>query len=761
MEISVSGFFLGVENSFWLSMGMDLLLKGSLLLALGLLVEKLLFKSSASARSSLWTVITVLILLIPFSGSLAIPQLHAWPEETGRETKLINIIYEPPAPVSNPADVARSVRNDGAAADENLAVLEKETGFLPDLLWLGSSIWVSGVIIFMMITLYKLISSRNLLRNTCSLDAGNIRQAIASAKRKLEIRQRIRLLFSRDMEIPCVTGLCSPVLILPASATTWDQNKLNAVLLHELAHVRRKDTLRLLLLDLATALSWMNPLVWLAARKSKLEMENSCDDFVINAGVKSSDYAMQLFHFITLLSRARKAPTGAVTMARKSTLESRVSSILDKNNHRKPLGKAGALAFTMTLLLIAVPLLAMKFLDTRHLETTLTGTQDVGGTRLEELLRYFPETNYQEIYHKDFVALKNAENSKVFRKYFEPEVSYATLIYELIPEESRKNILSITVGRTVKTKAYEAVPGKYDKAGRPLIPELTNPDGTINRKKVENGMRLSMFEQDDMTVFGNHGANIAVVRYEGKILNSIGKGTEVKEVDGQKIYKQPDGYWVLHIEPGVMLMANKLDEIKAMIQTSKGEIPCVTEMTSVNELRTYSQDLGPIWKLTSFSSNFDYEIQYYTNKLADSNIPEKRKKNYRTILRNVDRVQKMKPLVFAVDTFKAGSVIEKMTMELCGDKQAAKRRFDKSWTNTKTRPDWGFETYMRNYKDVPESKAFHNAIEKSTKRDLDGRLIIARATIDDGLLKLAQKARAGIDKWRQQQKEKVAREAAK
>jgi len=99
------------------------------------------------------------------------------------------------------------------------------------------------------------------------------------------------------------------------------------VLLHELAHVRRRDLIGHGIAGLACAVSWFNPLVWVAATHLRVESELASDDIVLDAGIRPSAYAQHLLDLVTSMSR--RAPSVAVAMARPKELEGRLIAILD------------------------------------------------------------------------------------------------------------------------------------------------------------------------------------------------------------------------------------------------------------------------------------------------------------------------------------------------------------------------------------------------------------------------------------------------
>lgn len=128
-------------------------------------------------------------------------------------------------------------------------------------------------------------------------------------------------------------GVLRPVVLLSETALVWPWRRLEPVLLHELAHVRRADSLTQLLSRLACAFYWFNPFVWLGARALRAEAEASADDAVLRCGVPPSDYAEGLVSIAASLRRPAFASLG-VPIMKQSKIEARVHAILDSRPRR-------------------------------------------------------------------------------------------------------------------------------------------------------------------------------------------------------------------------------------------------------------------------------------------------------------------------------------------------------------------------------------------------------------------------------------------
>ena len=146
--------------------------------------------------------------------------------------------------------------------------------------------------------------------------------------------KRLPALWQADVPVPMTWGTRRPIVLLPLTAETWRADRLQAVLLHEQAHVRRGDWLSHRLADVACALSWFHPFAWWTARRLRAEGEMACDDLVLSSGVAAPDYARHLLDVARGLHAAPILPQAALAMARSTRLGGRLKLILDPHRRR-------------------------------------------------------------------------------------------------------------------------------------------------------------------------------------------------------------------------------------------------------------------------------------------------------------------------------------------------------------------------------------------------------------------------------------------
>jgi HEAT repeat protein/ribosomal protein L11 len=142
--------------------------------------------------------------------------------------------------------------------------------------------------------------------------------------------------------MPFACGVFRATIVLPAESDSWSLDRRRAVLLHELAHVRRHDLIGHTLSRLACAVYWFHPLVWTAAKQLRSESERACDDLALACGARATDYAEHLLDIVTSVRRDA-TPSVALAMARRKEFEGRMLAILDPElRHSSPSRKQSA-----------------------------------------------------------------------------------------------------------------------------------------------------------------------------------------------------------------------------------------------------------------------------------------------------------------------------------------------------------------------------------------------------------------------------------
>ena len=179
---------------------------------------------------------------------------------------------------------------------------------------------------------------------------------------------RVRLAASRDVSVPLTWGLWRPVILLPESALDWSADRLQAVLRHELVHVRARDASMRLTARIACALFWFHPGVWWMSRRFEADAEEASDDRVLLSGIRASDYAEWLG---ASASGSSHHPQAAMALVRRSNLRTRLAAVTDAHRHVGAPGRRVALfAVALTAAMVA-PLATARLAPTRQVLTSL------------------------------------------------------------------------------------------------------------------------------------------------------------------------------------------------------------------------------------------------------------------------------------------------------------------------------------------------------------------------------------------------------
>lgn len=343
-----------------------LLLKATIILlaALGLTLM-MQQRFSAGARHVVWLVTVAALLLVP--------ALTVWAPLPVRVLPAVST-FDAGTPA--PSDFAPGIVD---ASPTNSSAVASDEGVRPatdpasisavssGAVFAGMSpvslllvIWGAVVLAIASSLGFAALTVRRIVNRSEPLDSRDWLDPLFEVSDRLGLEEPPRVLRSEDAKMPFACGVLNPTIVLPAECDNWTLDRRRAVLLHELAHVKRHDLVGHTLGRVACAIYWFHPLVWTAARKLRSESERACDDLALSCGARATDYAEHLLDIVTSV-RGDATPSVALAMARRREFEGRMLAILDPElrhstpSRRQSMALIGGLAMMAVVIGAAAP----------------------------------------------------------------------------------------------------------------------------------------------------------------------------------------------------------------------------------------------------------------------------------------------------------------------------------------------------------------------------------------------------------------------
>ncbi|MEE8477982.1 MAG: M56 family metallopeptidase, partial [Gemmatimonadales bacterium] len=351
------------------------LIKSTLLLCLVLGIAGLMRRTSASARHLVWSMGILGALLIPVLSQTLPWHLPVLPAASAPGVEAAPSPTLTLAPARPEPTLGDDAKVDGAvttsANSTKAGVFFSATGEQASATPPTESLWNTGVIVRVLVAVWLagavgligwvllgMFLVGRIVRHGTPLRDYRWVQLLGAVSEDMGVVAPVRLVRSGALPMPVTCGVVRPIVILPEGSEEWGQDRRRAVLMHELAHVRRHDIVFHMLARFACAFYWFHPLVWYAARKLRAESERACDDQVLNAGTQASDYADHLLQIVRSAGYSR-TPATAVPMAQRSEFEGRLLAILDSGVKRHGLTLARGLGIILAVALSTIPLAAL------------------------------------------------------------------------------------------------------------------------------------------------------------------------------------------------------------------------------------------------------------------------------------------------------------------------------------------------------------------------------------------------------------------
>ncbi|HVF38851.1 MAG TPA: M56 family metallopeptidase [Gemmatimonadaceae bacterium] len=373
-------------------------IKCALILGAAGIVTTLASRASAAFRHLVWTVAVVSSLAIPLLGSV-LPQWNA--DVTGLIAVAQKAMREIPvaaAPIgaeamsaatTNPQAltiVGDAIAQSGksvVAADGNIverqpqsslapiaprsqpdnvissATAETATPALRDWTSILFVLWALGVVAALLPTAFGIIRLRTIARTARQVRDGRWAELVERIRHASHLPGRVNVVESESTTMPMTWGIFTPTLLVPARSSEWTEWQCRNVLMHELAHVERRDCLTQMLAQVLCAIHWFNPLAWYASHRMRVERELACDDRVLTTGSAPSDYAANLLDVARSLRAPSYTSQTAIAMARPSQLSGRLLAVLDGSRNRSTVNRSLATVILIAAGAIVLPLASL------------------------------------------------------------------------------------------------------------------------------------------------------------------------------------------------------------------------------------------------------------------------------------------------------------------------------------------------------------------------------------------------------------------
>jgi bla regulator protein BlaR1 len=305
------------------------------------LLTLMLRKNHARARYALWLAAS-LKFLIPFSLLVGIGGRFGWLRASdGIETGFTFVADEFSQPFSKVTVVTHPAR---------AAVTQGPTHFLPVII---AAVWLCGFLSVVFVWCVRWRRMSVAMRNSVPLLDGREVMALRRIESVGGVRKRIEMFLSSASLEPGIFGIARPVLVWPEGISArLDDAHVEAILAHEVGHVRRRDNLFAAIHMLVEAIFWFHPLVWFLGTRLVEEREVACDEEVLELGSERQIYAESILKVCEFCVGSPLACVSGVTGA---DLKKRIVRIMSAGaTHKLNSGKKlllGAAAMTA----IAVP----------------------------------------------------------------------------------------------------------------------------------------------------------------------------------------------------------------------------------------------------------------------------------------------------------------------------------------------------------------------------------------------------------------------
>ena len=328
-ELLTSGWTAALLSHLWQSTALALL---------AWLLTIALRRNSARVRYAIWFVASIKFLL-PFQLLASIGARWSRPV-ANNSAQIFSVIEE----FSRPIRQAPFAPPQGATSPVH---------FVPLLWGLLSAVWFCG---FLVLLIRWISGWKRAMRMGAAAERftqGREFDALQRAQNSVRFQHNIRLLLSSTGMEPGIFGFIRPILLWPAGLSDrLDDAQIEAIMAHEIEHVRRHDNLTSAIHAFVEALFWFHPLVWWMGTKLNEERERACDEKVIEQNARPDAYAESILKVCSFCMEPASACISGVSGA---DLKSRILRIMSQRSTSTLTVGRKCILWAAALLILATP----------------------------------------------------------------------------------------------------------------------------------------------------------------------------------------------------------------------------------------------------------------------------------------------------------------------------------------------------------------------------------------------------------------------
>jgi bla regulator protein blaR1 len=508
---------------------------------------------------------------------------------------------------------------------------------------------------------FKIISDNKklqLIRKAATIDLA-LQQQVKRFTKKLGISKHVSIGLSELVSVPCMTGYIKPMILLPLTLQTYlSASEIEAIVLHELAHIKRDDYLLNILQQVIAILLFFNPCAQLISKIINEERENSCDDLVVKAEAEPLTYAKALLKLAQNSQSDRKLALAAT--GKKYHLLNRIERIMKTNKQQKGTRPAllAMLIFTVMMGGIALlnPQIAQGKISVKAIRPVLENfLADTGKKQL--VAKTHPKTKHVTKHEKDFDDAKmDALNAKIQQYSDAVSQYYSTQAYKDMQEkieELGKNVQSYYDNPDAKRIEEEI--GKLSINTQKLSDD--NKMNDISKEISDKALKISAYytspefvqlneslkKKYGITSDYNDDRDPNYKKYQAELESRIPANVKLTQDEVNKLGKQMTGYYegpeltannarikelsdslkVIYSNPQIKVQQKELEALGRQIR-NYSENPEIKKQQAL--LNKYAKEMAAYVQSEVYKDYVKHAADYqdkYGNGKSDNDKPEK------------------------------------------------------------------------------------------------------------------------------------------